>query len=327
MPPNEARFFRTAKAHPTVKSPAGYVAPRLALLGLAACCGANFPVLHSLEQAHPAAQTGFVRFGLASLPFLPNLAKSPPALALAGLEIGAWCSLGYIAQAVGLTMTSATKGAFICALFTVIAPLAESAGLSGRPKQVPWTTWAAVSVALAGTALLEMGGGGGGGTGLGALDVNAGDLWCLGGAVGFGVMFARMEAHMGEFGDRAAELTAWQCVAVTAAFGAWSAFEGSFPASAAEWALASDPLMVFSAVVATSLVLFGQTACQKYVAASETSIIFASEPVFAAAAAFVLLGERLAEGQMAGAALIVAACASTQLPALLKAGGASNDER
>ena len=47
--PHEARLLRTAKAHPTeVESPFGYVAPRLALLGLAACCGANFPVLHSL---------------------------------------------------------------------------------------------------------------------------------------------------------------------------------------------------------------------------------------------------------------------------------------
>ena len=101
---------------------------------------------------------------------------------------------------VGLLDWQASKGAFICALFMVVTPAVSPTGLAGqaaKDKGVPLTTWAGVAAALCGTALLETAGmdwgallsGGGGGSG--GLSINSGDLWCLGTATGFGLMFAR----------------------------------------------------------------------------------------------------------------------------------------
>ena len=56
-----------------------------------------------------------------------------------------------------------------------------------------------MGLALAGTAVLEVGPvllGGDASVGSVLGSINQGDVWCLGTAVGFGLMFARMEHHM-----------------------------------------------------------------------------------------------------------------------------------
>ena len=104
----------------------------------------QFPLLHMVESEMAPPESTFLRFTCALLPFVPvlidrisklerNAGGWPNLLSdktmLPGLEIGAWCALGYVTQAVGLAQTSAAKGAFICALFMVVTPLCN--GLSG----------------------------------------------------------------------------------------------------------------------------------------------------------------------------------------------------
>jgi len=135
-----------------------WAAPRLALLAMAGSCGTNFPLIHIVEETMSPSQATFLRFTCATLPFLPLLANRLAALnwdlradktMLPGLEIGAWCALGYVTQAIGLAQTAPAKGAFICALFMVITPLIN--GLAGR--RVELQAYLAVVVALMGTAV------------------------------------------------------------------------------------------------------------------------------------------------------------------------------
>ena len=102
-----------------------WAAPRLSLLAMAGSCGTNFPLIHIVEESISPSQATFLRFTCATLPFLPLLAQRLSALEwdlradktmLPGLEIGAWCALGYVTQAIGLAQTAPAKGAFICAL-------------------------------------------------------------------------------------------------------------------------------------------------------------------------------------------------------------------
>ena len=155
----------------------------------------------------PPSESTFLRFACAIVPFVPMLLDRIAKLEqpngfpdlrsdttmLPGLEIGAWCALGYVTQAIGLSQTSAAKGAFICSLFMVVTPLCN--GLMGRG--VAPQAWLAVAIALTGTACLEgLLPGFGAATGATLDAFNWGDAWCFGTAIGFGAMFARMEHHM-----------------------------------------------------------------------------------------------------------------------------------
>ena len=87
----------------------------------------------------------------------------------------------------------------------MVVPIASAVGLvGGERKSVSLPTMAAVGLALAGTAVLEVGPvllGGDANLASVVGSVNQGDVWCLGTAVGFGLMFARMEHHMEEHSE------------------------------------------------------------------------------------------------------------------------------
>ena len=52
-----------------------YWTPRLGLLGLAALCGTNFPLIHFLDAHFDDSAITAARFALATLPFAPRLAS------------------------------------------------------------------------------------------------------------------------------------------------------------------------------------------------------------------------------------------------------------
>jgi hypothetical protein len=139
---------------------ASFWLPRGALLVMAATCATNFPILSSLESIDGLAPStvGTLRFLVALVPFLPTLLtgygttkEEVAETALPGLEIGAWSLVGYITQAIGLTITSAARGAFIGSMFMLVPPLVG--GLSGKKVSTP--TWVSVALALCGMAVLE----------------------------------------------------------------------------------------------------------------------------------------------------------------------------
>ena len=67
----------------------------------------------------------------------------------AGLELGLWKSLGTAANLYGLSLTSASHGAFLIQMTTFIVPVVQ--GIQGVP--IPKRTWGAVAIALTGLFL------------------------------------------------------------------------------------------------------------------------------------------------------------------------------
>ena len=120
---------------------------RVGLFLLAGLCATNFPLIKLLENSHyGGAELSAVRFGIALMPFLPQMIKeagpvlrnegNARACAIGGVEVGLWCVLGYVTQAIGMDMTSPAKGAFIQSLCMVVCPIAN--GFAGKkvPPQV-----------------------------------------------------------------------------------------------------------------------------------------------------------------------------------------------
>jgi drug/metabolite transporter (DMT)-like permease len=72
--------------------------------------------------------------------------------------------------------------------------------------------------------------------------------------------------------------------------------------------------LAFTGVLATAVALRWQMAAQRHMSSARAALLFCFEPVFAAAAAWLWLGERLSGAQWAGGALILAGLVLADLP-------------
>ena len=74
------------------------------------------------------------------------------------------------------------------------------------------------------------------------------------------------------------------------------------------------PAIAFMGLISGAGVLWGETECAKSVPSSEMGVIFATEPVWAAVFASVLLHDEITTNELVGGACIVIACLCLQLP-------------
>ena len=223
------------------------VAGMLAINLGAALFGSNMVAVKLAQAggASPAALSAG-RFALAAALFVPSAAaalrreqrerrerrdrqgsRGPgPLLSRSGLELGLYLFGGYTGQAVGLSMTTASRGAFASAFTVLAVPMLQAAAValsSGKggsssgegeggsagssasslppPPPVPASTWVAAAAAVAGVFLLTSDGGGGSSSAAAAAAAatatasgpNLGDLLCVLSAVLFGVHKWRSE--------------------------------------------------------------------------------------------------------------------------------------
>ena len=105
---------------------------------------------------------------------------------------------------------------------------------------------------------------------------------------------------------------AWQSIAT----GAGAALQGW--AQGLQDVFAADarlvPAILFMGFISGALVLWGETLLMKEVPSTETGVIFATEPVWAAGFAAGLLHEAVTPQEMVGGGAIVLACLALQLP-------------
>lgn len=201
-----------------------------------------------------------------------------------GVIAGAVLAAGYLAQTVGLTMTSPGNSGLITGLFVVFTPLID------RVFGVQLHRWTvvAVAVALGGTVMLV---GGPAGFGLGdILTVICASLYAL-----HIVLLSRWSP-----GLRAAPLAMVQMGTGALIFtgsGSWSL---QVPSPYVWMAIA------VTGVFASALAFYIQTWAQQKLSASRTALILTTEPAWAMAAAIVLAGQRFGPLQAAGAGLVLA---------------------
>ncbi|WP_407569197.1 DMT family transporter [Deinococcus altitudinis] len=267
--------------------------------------GSTFAVVKTaVTDLHPATLI-FWRFAVGTLCLLPLLlwrggqagdtgqAGRSRRLWLDGLILGVWLIAGYGTQTIALSSTSANRAAFITALSVVLVPLWQA--LVAR-KRLGAALWGAVALAVAGLALLSWEGG----------RLVVGDLWALGCAftyAGFILSLERTSRH-----HPALPFTLAQLLWVSVLALVWLLFaHAPLLPTPGSW----GPLLYLGAA-ATAVTTLLQTLGQRWVSATEASVIYALEPVSASVFSYFLLGERVFLRGFLGGAMVVGATVLSQ---------------
>lgn len=250
------------------------------------------------------------RAGLAALALLPFALREQRAKA-ATVPIGFWrigaisgaaFFAGAILQQMGIITATVTNTGFLTALYVVITPFIAWAAARVAPSPF---VWPAVALSALGTWLL-------GGGALSAF--SAGD-----GLVALSAVF--WAAHVVIVGQaaiyaRPVAFTTLQFVVVSglALMGAL-VFESTTP----ERLIAAMPSILYVGLLSSALTFTLLTIALQYTPPSEAAVIVSLETVFAAIAAFLILGERLPLIAWLGAAMIMAGTLVIQLGGARKA--------
>ncbi|HKI57827.1 MAG TPA: DMT family transporter [Trueperaceae bacterium] len=265
------------------------------LVGITLIWGTTFVVVKEALATIPVSLLLAVRFTMAGL--LLSWARFDRRAVRPALVLGVLAFAGFATQTMGLSLTSASKAAFITGLSVILTPLAARAwpGRSVRPRVV-----LAAAVALAGLALMTLRGGVSG--------LNGGDLWVLATAVAYALYIV----YLGEVAGQASatSLAALQHVPMAVLAWLWALPQVG---ELRHVPLATFLAILYLAAVATALVAVVQTYAQRVVPAHVAALIFVLEPVFASVFAFFLLGERLGPAGWLGGALVVAAMFVSEL--------------
>jgi len=269
-----------------------------------------------------------MRFALATAAFSPWLLKgfADRAVVRAGAELGAWCAAGYIAQAVALSMTPASRASLLSTFTVLIVPAFAAAG----GQRIRPFVWGCAGAAVAGTLLLEAGS---------SEPPNIGDAWAILSAAAFAGQLFRAEVLTRDLPPSSslplmavsmaviAGMTAgvagvadWRDAASTAvavgnmAGGVADVLASGHPLGAPHAAgLLAAGELAFTAWLSTALALLLELIALKDVSSTEAALVYSMEPLVGASLSCLFLGERFGPTGMAGAAIILVSSVASQM--------------
>ncbi|MCC6589696.1 MAG: DMT family transporter [Bryobacterales bacterium] len=268
-----------------------------ALLAITIVWGTSFTLIK--DALHDASTLVFLtlRFGIAALLLIPLFTRTlirtrRPNLAGA-IAAGVSLYFAYLLQTEGLRFTSASKSAFLTSLCVVMVPLLACFVYRNVPRPLEM---AGVGMALIGMALLT----GVGGREWLAAGFNKGDLMTVGCAAVFAihvVLIGHLAKHNGfEF----LSVIQVSTVAILGLLSFSSLETPVFRPSGRLWLA-----LALTSVLCTALAYCVQSWAQRHTTPTRAAMIFAAEPVAAAATAWAVAGERLSGAPLFGAALIL----------------------
>lgn len=212
-------------------------------------------------------------------------------MALGGLAFLAAAGI----QQLGIVTASVTNTAFLTALYVIVAPIL--AFLVWR-RMAGWQVWTGAALALAGAFALAGG----------RLDsFGTGDWLVAASAVGWAVYMLVTERA----GTHARPLSYTAGVFATVALLAWPLALARGETLPGPGAL---PEILFVGIFSSALTFGLMAIAMRQISAPRAAILLASEAVFAAVGAALLLGERMGVFGWMGAALILAAVILVQMP-------------
>lgn len=248
--------------------------------------------LDAVGDGHALELTA-TRFAIAAVALFPFRPKDAATWKL-GAELGLWSFLGFALQTVGLETTTATRSAFLLYLNVKFVPLLELAD----GKTLPRGTWVSAFAALTGTLLLASDS-----ADIGGASWAPGDSLSVLAALASACFIVRL-GPASQSASSAAGLASATAVATAGlaalAFLATGAVESTPPP---EILVAATYL----GLVPSALCGYLQTVAQKTVPPSAAAVVYATDPLWAAFFAYLLLHERLGPAGLSGAALIAAA--------------------
>lgn len=261
----------------------------------------NFPVIKEIYNAVPGLDPevySAVRFTFGSLFLAPFALKriENKEMALQSMGIGTIISLGYLGQGIGIELSTADKAAFLCAMQVVWVALVNGF----RYKEFKLQTWVSVLLAIVGTGFIEL---------LGYSAPNIGDAWLLLQPIGFGTGYLALEQVIKKHPEDALAITGFKLISVAFWMNLWAFSTGHdwhdvAPILDSPTALAC---LFYTGAITTAGCIWAQSVSFKRVSAADASVIISTEPVWAIAVGFVLLGEKLTQFDLFGGFLIILA--------------------
>jgi len=213
---------------------------------------------------------------------------------LKGLAIGIPQYLGFMLQVTGLTMTTASKNAFITALSVVVAPVLSFLFL--REKR-SWKVVLALILAVNGLWIISFG------FTLRIGGMGMGDFLTLLSALAFGVVVFMI--HLFSDRDSFYASTFFQLLTVAMCSLVYSlATKQTFVVNAVSW-----PSLLYLAIFTTVITLLLQNRFQHDVTVAQASVIYSLEPVFATLLAVLFIGEQMGPAILVAGVLMFTASA------------------
>jgi drug/metabolite transporter (DMT)-like permease len=207
-------------------------------------------------------------------------------------------------QQVGLVYTTASKAAFLTAMYIVLVPIL---GLFIRHK-THWNTWVSVAIAVAGLYLLSV---------TESLSIEPGDLLTIIGAFFWAGHILVVDASVAKLDSQGVMklcivqfLVAGILAAIVSAV-----FEIGIAhmAVSLEMLVSAAPALLYVGIMSTGIAYTTQALGQKLAKPATASIVMSMEAVFGAIGGVLLLGESLTTQETIGAALLFAAVILTQI--------------
>jgi drug/metabolite transporter (DMT)-like permease len=305
-----------------------YIGPRLLLAAVACLYGTNFPLGSIMDGALPASAATSSRMLLAAIALSPFMSQLPRDLIGMSLLAGCFTASGYVTQSMALVDTSPATVSFLGAATVIWCPFLEwlvhrtPMGWKDRPQ-----TWISGAMCMLGVGILELGGAANGASEAGAatVSIGLGDGLSILQAMGFGTGLFLSEQMMKKHPTKALPITSVM-VATTAFVSMIWALSAGWIGSTPGWESMTLPRMfmepsmqqvamavVWTGLLSTSLNFFLEISALGRVPSGEASVILASEPLWAAAFAAILLGEEFGWNDYTGGFLIVSACVVNSL--------------
>ena len=279
------------------------------LLFVAFIWGATFVVVQNAIQFLPPHLFNGIRFLLAGFIlslFVVKRWKTIISMKLvrSGIFLGSFLFIGYAFQTVGLIYTTSSKAGFITGLSVMIVPILAILYLKEPPKL---NVFIGAGLGTVGLYFLTL---------AGFTQVNFGDLLVLVCAIGFAFHIV----FTSKFTEQLPALPLTIIQLLTVSFLSFlSSYVFERPSISIIQILHQDVIFALSitSIFATALAFYIQTKFQQFTSAARVAIIFATEPVFAAITAFLMINERLTIYGFIGCSFIFIAMIATEIPKLL----------
>lgn len=296
---------------------------------LCALWASNFAAA-KLVMAEPGVDSSLyavARFGVAFLALVPGSIDAIRRgvidwdTAKGAAICGSWVSFGYLGQTLGLLTTTASRSCVICTLHCVfVACIAEFMRVNRANESLiekeegtsfDFMRLIPAAVAVLGVAIVELKGAGG--------TPAIGDLLSFAQPIGFGMGYLQLEELVRKKPDAGLPISAIKLLMVsTFSFGMFELFpllqHEAFTFRLPDFSpILSSPLalggILYTGLITTALALWVESIAFKRVPATDASIILTTEPLFAALAGALTLGETFGASDYFGATLIIGACA------------------
>ena len=264
----------------------------LALLGSTFIWGGSFPVVKiGMVDVSPILMIA-IRFVIAScvllLFFRRRIFPIPRAAVYKGALLALFLFLGFVAQNIGLTITTASKSAFITGMMVLFVPVLQYV-VERRPPLIG--NVAGVVVVAVGLWLL---------TSPEGSSLNAGDAL----TVVCAVLFAGYIIYLDIISKEIATLQLlFMQMAATAVYAVAATVVFETPYFA--WTTGAVASLLYLTFLATLFTTAVQTRFQKDTTPTRAVVIFSIEPVIASILAYFILGEQLGSLGVVGGALII----------------------